>query len=907
MDLHAEGRALARLARVLAGDEADDLVQDAYVVALERSRGDIADRTNWLRGVLRRLAAASARRSRRRRERELRAARPETLPPSSEPERGSTAELLRRLVDELPEHERIVLQRHFWSQRTTREIAEELDRPHSTVRSQLKRGLDTLRDRLDRRHGGRDAWSAFFLAAFATDRAAPRAAGAAGGVGLATGAAWLARRKIAAGLVLCGGTLLLVGALRLLGEPPSGDQAAIGPGPVAASLPPDGGGPLETAPGGRSQQARSPEGDAPVAPAAASALEPGPPGTSAPARLEVTVRDATGATVEGAEVFVVVRGGGGRARSKGPTDAQGRCAWDVLADEFHGFVHPQSGEFVGVFARKPDRVQSDGHDVVCPLGATTSIEVELGGPAARLTGTVVDPRGAPVAGAHVKIGSLKGLPDPRSRPEHRISEIAVHVFADEHGRFDERCLPAGRTLVSCSAPGFGVVEQWVDVRQQTDDELLLRLVDCARVEGEVLDPDGRPFAGAHVRLWARRAGSRATVSLDDGSFVIPCGDAGPVALTVESPEHPGHGDRIAHLLVPGEGFEWQARLGPVAGGWIRVTDEDGEPLGGLMVTLGSLGLSLPPTTTDEHGLAGVAVLPADAFEAVVFGAASRFPLARASFAERAEPWPVVVPRERLAQGTLTGCIAVAEGLSEGRVRLSSLESDYFEVYPYDLASGCFEAVGLPPGTYAVGIQSTAGGDLVFGTWRVEPDAQLDLGRLSVPPVGRAVIELGAGAAGRAIAYELQNVYPMPFRFVQTVTLAASTAPPREIDLYPGLYSLRISSRETGEEIDTRFFRVASGQSTRVAPLDDASQLVQCFARNVLPDERLSLRIWEGSAAEPAHDVLLEAVTPGVFEFRVELVAGPRRIETRVGTREPIAQPWPEDPVGSLSLVRFNVD
>jgi RNA polymerase sigma-70 factor (ECF subfamily) len=77
----------------------------------------------------------------------LESAGPSTLPP--EPPGGvHDLEVLRRRVAELPELQRVVIERTYLQGFTLREVSEQLGAPLGTVKSALSRGLARLRDRM---------------------------------------------------------------------------------------------------------------------------------------------------------------------------------------------------------------------------------------------------------------------------------------------------------------------------------------------------------------------------------------------------------------------------------------------------------------------------------------------------------------------------------------------------------------------------------------------------------------------------------------------------------------------------------------------------------------------------------------------------------------------------------------
>ncbi len=200
-ELMHHAKALRAMARALIGNrsEAEDLVQDTLVLALESppTWGDGIGA--WLRGVLRRKIRHRHRAEASRARRERSSAKREALP--------ATVDLVARraqlatLVDEvlsLKEPYQTVLYLRFFEEKGPGEIARELSLPEGTIASQVSRGLDLLRARLDARAGGnRDAWVGALLPWFASETAS---------TGIALGGA---------GMV---GSLKLVGSALVLGS-----------------------------------------------------------------------------------------------------------------------------------------------------------------------------------------------------------------------------------------------------------------------------------------------------------------------------------------------------------------------------------------------------------------------------------------------------------------------------------------------------------------------------------------------------------------------------------------------------------------------------------------------------------------------------------------------------------------
>ncbi len=142
-----------RLARAVLGNEhdADDAAQDAFLSAL-RTLGRYDPKRPFGPWLMRIVANAAADRRRRRRVRET-----ETIPPSlasadPDPARGAEAAELRkalhRALHTLPERQRIAIVLYDVEGYSHREIADVLDVPDGTVRSDVFHARRALRSAL---------------------------------------------------------------------------------------------------------------------------------------------------------------------------------------------------------------------------------------------------------------------------------------------------------------------------------------------------------------------------------------------------------------------------------------------------------------------------------------------------------------------------------------------------------------------------------------------------------------------------------------------------------------------------------------------------------------------------------------------------------------------------------------
>lgn len=172
--------ALRALAAALAveGNEADDLVQEAWLRAARR--GDADQPKAWWSAVFRNLVRDSARQRGRRSASEQVAARGEHLPSEVEVlERLEIAQRVAGEVAKLDEPYRTAIHLRYFEGLSAEEIAQRSNAPLETIRARLRRGLQQLRERMDRACGGdRSVWSTA-LAAIALRGKSPVAAAAA--------------------------------------------------------------------------------------------------------------------------------------------------------------------------------------------------------------------------------------------------------------------------------------------------------------------------------------------------------------------------------------------------------------------------------------------------------------------------------------------------------------------------------------------------------------------------------------------------------------------------------------------------------------------------------------------------------------------------------------------------------
>jgi protocatechuate 3,4-dioxygenase beta subunit len=118
----------------------------------------------------------------------------------------------------------------------------------------------------------------------------------------------------------------------------------------------------------------------------------------------------------------------------------------------------------------------------------------------RLSGRVLDPDGKPVVGANLYWPRLAKMP-PESEEDYTLIKKSA---TDDKGRFELNLKPsemesAPRHYLIAAADGFGF--DWVEIaKDEKPEELTLRLVKDAPVQGRVLDTQGKPIAGVRLNV-----------------------------------------------------------------------------------------------------------------------------------------------------------------------------------------------------------------------------------------------------------------------------------------------------------------------------------------------------------------------------------------------------------------------
>jgi RNA polymerase sigma factor (sigma-70 family) len=514
------------LARALLADpsRAEDVLQETWLAALERPPAELSRPRGWLARALGNAARQLGRAEGRRARRERAGARPERLPSAAElAETLETQRTLAGHVLALEEPYRSTLVLRFYRDLSPSAIARELGVPAATVRSRLARGLDVLRRRLDREHGGdRRAWGVALVRGLALEPAR------AGGL---------------AALVLAVGLLLGLGGGAAWWAWPENAERAAEPATATLETPEAS---ESTGPAAADKLPRADPGAAEPAPSAARAsLAPGAP---APAFFgRVTAPDGT--PVAGATISIYPS----KSRPRPAPIAAGTSEED---GSFRIPAVPTESTYL-VLGAEAEGFQGLTMD---PVEPESEIAVTLGW-VTDVSGVVRDASGAPIEGV-----TLRGGAEP--------------VRTDAEGRYRLRGVRTGHE-VSLEARHPRFVRQDYALLLRTNEPYVhdWTLAEGVALSIEVVDREtGRPLAGVPVR--ERRYGDALLATTDaQGRFELSAlaGTGLGAYLDLEGycpTSWSWKIDALEPLPAP------RILVQPL--GWIvgRVVDEAGKPLAG---------------------------------------------------------------------------------------------------------------------------------------------------------------------------------------------------------------------------------------------------------------------------------------------------------------------------------------
>ena len=260
------------------------------------------------------------------------------------------------------------------------------------------------------------------------------------------------------------------------------------------------------------------------------------------------------------------------------TDESGRIAIPIPAKRFHRLSVTARKD--GLAPIRVDLRRASAPEIELPRSYTLAMAR-----ASSIGGIVRDEDGHPVAGASATV--------QQTSPEDRVAELIdlndVSTRTDQEGRWHIDLIPEGFELgslqVTFSHPDFlepfasSLLPSRATPEQLRNRSAVIILHRGISVTGRVMDRDGRPLAGASVRL-GDRFWSPAVQSDADGRFRFRSAPAGDTFLTVQAA---GRAPEARSVRLHGDLQPIEFRLGPGRTIRGRVADSQQRPIAGAEI------------------------------------------------------------------------------------------------------------------------------------------------------------------------------------------------------------------------------------------------------------------------------------------------------------------------------------
>lgn len=781
------------LARALAGNDADEVVQGTWLRTMEDGAETIRNPRNWLASVVRGVAHNLRRGHTRRQGHERAAAERNPAPsPIALMERQELRRDLLDAVSALPAPQRtVVLLRHFEGL-PPRRIAEHLGAPLTTVTSRLRTAHATLRQRLDSKHGGRTAWLLALLPA--RDGTTP--------LGLGVLAMTIKTKLLIAVSVMLLATLALWSLDTQPPLAPPGASDPITPPPLLAHDPVDHQANEPDAP-----QRSSVIGNEPALPPTTGTLivkaiytedgtpapdllilarQPGAdrrfgshlvrtdvlgiariehlePGSlfvtnsrnsDANARAEVVAGEVTeielglpaGVTITGvvvdhlavpvlgAEVCLAGAGTLEDAQQAATTGPDGRFALRGCAS------------MCSVGARAAGHSSSKMEFVTMQDGSVRDLRLVLPAAGGTVAGTISDLTRVPIAGAVVTIGEqsrvrLDMTPD---------GALRAMVRTDSEGRFRAVGLPVGDHPVHVRAAGKAPWRGSCRVEASAETAFDVTLGTAMSCVGIVVDVDGSPVPQATVEIGGYDDFEHyRTISAEDGTFRLD--GLSPGAIEVNARHKAAGADRLQIRGGPGEAVRCELRLEPGLALRGRVLSEDNEPIAEASIdastvyTAGEKGWGRW-TTAGTSGRFAILQCPEGKRLTVTVNAPGFRPSVIEDVDPRRGDIAVQMTPAPARSAYIVGTIITSDGTPVPQARLVARErSSGSSSNTAADDSGRFSVGPLRAGTWSVAIRVPEQ-PTTWTEWReISAAAKVNLGQIRLPVAGTIHVRLhGAG-------------------------------------------------------------------------------------------------------------------------------------------------------------------
>lgn len=522
------------------------------------------------------------------------------------------------------------------------------------------------------------------------------------------------------------------------------------------------------------------------------------------------VVDANGRGVADADVWVttgITRSTGhivARTAADGAFSAEQLSSACLFGARASGYA-PSSPEHVQYWSERADG------------DAPIQVTLELPGATAWLSGRVLDPAGAPVAGARVRVGpqahfdsfgptGAAGPPPP------------VELLTDSNGAFESDRATPGEVEWSVKCGTYAVLSGKVEVAAGESGKLEVQLAAGGRVVGQIKDPTGAPLPGLTVAAYqssfrypnSQTSFSEPRTTTDaDGRFELSTLAAGKVRLTATTADRKSSCEATLDV-APGKTYAWDDVITdlPVVSG--RAMSASGEPLAGWTVTsdpTSGMGSAPRATFVREDGAFELITPGRGSVRLELYAPAKDAPDDR-TWATSAAPraWVdevsigttdvLIVPSaDQEPRSTLRGTFVPTLGSSTPKTLVTARHSTFGEVARIEFEEGttAFELPAMPQGDITIEIEPIGFARMTRTVRDLVQGGEHDLGELVISHPGslRVTMRLAGGGEVRSADVSLTDSQggrvnaPLKLNVLERDGLAAGT------------YTLRIQAQDCG--------------------------------------------------------------------------------------------------------------
>jgi sigma-70-like protein/carboxypeptidase family protein len=435
------------------------------------------------------------------------------------------------------------------------------------------------------------------------------------------------------------------------------------------------------------------------------------------------------------------------------------------------------------------------------VGNLTELRLELGGEAAQLEVTFIDPEGKPAGPTRVEASHPDfdqfGLPDGN----RAMGSTGAEMMTGEDGTLRFPWLRPGTLELEARTFGYAAHTETLTLRAGETRRLRVMFKKGGTVRGLVVDEKDQPLKGVEVTLG--RYGTLRGHYLrtkEDGVFYFEDVQPGKLKLRLELSKVGNLEDEITVLADQVATWKGQITKHPAISG--RVTDEAGNPLVGrsvsasaMIVKGGQVFGSHGSSFTNASGEFTIEGLEGKYPHAVkVQSKSGIISLAKMEGVEPGgSPVHLVVPSALAGEGNIKGRIVQTDGspVANANVTLFHENGDGTRLKGSN-PDGTFEYKDLIPGVYRLRVHAADFGYQEFEGFVVKRDEEVDIGDVRLAAGGQIEIVLDGPATlleGRKLevfARSLSEKTNVSIRIRELTTLSQPLA--------PGRYRLSLQSK-----------------------------------------------------------------------------------------------------------------